>query len=43
MKGVPSLLVNNNKFACLNVEEMEELEQVDTKVTPIRKPRETVL
>jgi len=43
VKGVPSLPVNNNKFACLNVEEMEELEQVDTKVTPIQNPREKVL
>jgi len=42
VKGVPLLLVNKNKFACLNVEEMEEPEQADVKVTPIQKPWETI-
>ena len=42
MKGVPSLLVNKNKFACLNAEKMEESEQADIEVTPIQKPQETI-
>ena len=41
MKDVPLLPVNN-KFACLNVEEMEEPERANIEVTPKQKLRETI-